>query len=144
MSMAKAKNSDTVKVHYTGRVEDGKVFDSSENRDPLLFTIGEGKLIPGFEQAVIGMNPGDTTTIQIPAEQAYGSHREDMIMEVDRNQIPENLKIEVGQQLQLGRPEDQKTIVTITGISESKVTLDANHPLAGMALTFDIRLIEIL
>ena len=142
--MAKAKSNDTVKVHYTGKLEDGKIFDSSENRDPLLFTIGEGKIIPGFEQAVIGMNPGDSTTIQIPAEQAYGPHREDMVMEVDRNQIPENLKIEVGQKLQVGQSEDQKTIVTVTSISESKVTLDANHPLAGMALTFDIRLIEIV
>ena len=142
--MAKAKSSDTVKVHYTGSLEDGKVFDSSENRDPLQFTIGEGKLIPGFEQAVIGMNPGDSTTIQIPEDQAYGPHREDMVMEVDRNKIPENLKIEIGQQLQVGRPEDKKTIVTVTSISESKVTLDANHPLAGKALTFNIRLIEIV
>ena len=141
--MAQAKKGDTVKVHYTGKLEDGTVFDTSIERDPLQFTIGEGQVIPGFEQAVVGMNPGESKTTKVPADKAYGPHRKEMVLAVDRNQFPVDLKPKIGQQLQ-SRQADGRTIrVTVTDVSESSVTLDANHPLAGKDLTFDIQLVEI-
>lgn len=142
--MAQAKQGDTVKVHYTGKLEDGSVFDSSIDLDPLQFEVGTGQVIPGFEQAVIGMSPDELKTIEVPADEAYGPYREEMAVVVDQNQFPADLNIEVGQQLQVNQSEDQKIIVMITDISESGVTLDANHPLAGKDLTFDIQLIEIV
>lgn len=142
--MAQAKNGDAVKVHYTGKLDDGTVFDTSVNRDPLQFTIGKGQLIPGFEQAVVGMRPGDSTTTIIQANEAYGPHREELVMVVERNQLPADLKPEVGQQLQLNRPDGQTFVVTVSDVSESTITLDANHVLAGKDLTFDIQLTEIL
>jgi peptidylprolyl isomerase len=142
--MSEAKNGDAVKVHYTGKFDDGAVFDTSMNRDPLQFTIGEGRLIPGFEQAVVGMSPGDSKTTTIPANEAYGPRREELVMEVERKQLPADLKPEVGQQLQLNRPDGQTFVVTVSNVSELSVTLDANHALAGKDLTFDIQLTEIL
>jgi len=142
--MTQAKLGDTVRVHYTGRLEDGTVFDTSLDREPLRFTIGEGWLIPGFEEAVIGMNPGESKTTVIPADQAYGPHYEEMVIEVDRDQFPEDLEPEVGQQLQILQSDGRAIIVTVTEVSESSVTLDANHPLAGKDLTFDIQLMEIV
>ena len=142
--MKQAKNGDTVKVHYTGKLGNGKIFDSSAKRDPLQFKVGDGQIIPGFEQAVVGMNPGESKTIKLPADKAYGPYREEMILVVDQNQFPKNLKLEVGQQLQIPQKDGRKTLVTVTNISESSVTLDANHPLAGKDLSFDIQLIEIL
>jgi len=142
--MAQAKDGNTVKVHYTGKLEDGTVFDTSVNRDPLQFTIGKGQVIPGFEQAVVGMNPGESKTTKLPADQAYGSHRKEMVLEVDRKQFPAHLKPEVGQQYQIPQAQARSTVVTITDISESKIVLDANHPLAGKDLTFDVQLLEIL
>jgi peptidylprolyl isomerase len=142
--VGKAKNGDKVKVHYTGKFEDGKVFDSSIEREPLEFTIGKGQVIPGFEQAVEGMSPGDTKTTDIPPEKAYGPHRKEMVTAVERNRFPADIDPKVGQRLQL-RQTDGKTIrVTVTDVSESEVTLDANHPLAGKNLTFDIKLVEIV
>jgi FKBP-type peptidyl-prolyl cis-trans isomerase 2 len=134
--MAGAKNGDTVKVHYTGKLEDGTVFDTSVERDPLQFTIGQGQVIPGFEQAVVGMNPGESKTSKIPADKAYGPHRKEMILVVDRNQIPVELKPKVGQQLQSRQAEGRTIRVTVTDVSESSVTLDANHPLAGKGPDF--------
>ena len=142
--MAQAKHGDTVKVHYTGKLEDGTVFDTSINRDPLQFTIGEGQIIPGFEQAVVGMNPGESKTTKVPADKAYGPHHKEMVLVVDRNQFPVDLKPEVGQKLQIRRTDGQTTVVTVTAVSGSSVTLDANHPLAGKDLTFDIQLIELV
>ena len=143
--MAQAKTGDTVKVHYTGKLEDDTVFDTSANRDPLQFTMGEGQLIPGFEQAVVGMNPGESKTINVPADEAYGPHHKEMIMEVPRNQFPVDLELEVDQQLQMVNQADgRKLIATVIDVSESDVTLDANHPLAGKDLTFDIQLMEIV
>ena len=142
--MAQAKNGDTVKVHYTGKLEDGTVFDTSINRDPLQFTIGENQVIPGFEQAVVGMNPGESKTTKVPADKAYGPHHKEMVIVVDRNQFPANLEPKVGQQLQIRQADGRAIVVTVTDVSESSVTLDANHPLAGKDLTFDIQLIEIL
>jgi len=142
--MARAKYGDTVKVHYTGRLDDGTVFDASINGEPLQFTIGSGQIIPGFEQAVVGMNPGESKTVKIPAEDAYGQRREDLIIEVEKSQLPEGLKPEVGLQLQSRQPDGRIVVLTIADITESHVTLDANHPLAGKDLTFEIQLVEII
>jgi peptidylprolyl isomerase len=141
--MAQAKFGDNVKVHYTGKLDDGTVFDSSSNGDPLEFTIGEGMIIPGFEQAVVGMVPGDSKTELIPMDQAYGPYREDMVVVVDRNQMPADMDPEIGQQLQIQQPTGQAIPVVVTNVSDAEVTLDANHPLAGEDLTFDIQLVEI-
>jgi peptidylprolyl isomerase len=143
MTMVQAKQGDTVKVHYTGRLDDGTVFDSSENRAPLEFALGEGNVIPGFEQAVMGMAPGESKTTTIPAEQAYGPHYQEMVLVVERNQIPDNLPVEVGQQLQIRQQGGQAIPVLITDVTDNQVTLDANHPLAGETLTFDIQLVDI-
>ena len=142
--MARAKYGDTVKVHYTGRLDDGTVFDTSADGDPLQFTIGSGQIIPGFEQAVVGMNPGESKTVKIPAEDAYGQRREDLIIEVEKSQLPEGLKPEVGLQLQSRQPDGRIVVLTIADMTESHVTLDANHPLAGKDLTFEIQLVEII
>jgi len=142
--MAQAKIGDTVRVHYVGKLDDGTIFDSSLDREPLQFTIGEGQLISGFESAVIGMNPGESKIAKIPAEEAYGPHRKEMVAVVDKDQFPEHLKPEIGQQFQIRQADDRVILVTVTEISESSVTLDANHPLAGKDLTFDIQLIEIV
>ena len=142
--MAQAKAGDTVKVHYTGKLEDGTVFDTSEERTPLEFTIGSGQIIPGFERAVVGMEPGETKTATISPEEAYGQHREDMTITVDRGQFPEDINPEPGQQLQVQQPDGRAAIVVVSDVSESTVTLDANHPLAGQPLTFDIELVDII
>ncbi|RZN40109.1 MAG: peptidylprolyl isomerase [Methanophagales archaeon ANME-1-THS] len=141
--MRLARHGDTVKVHYTGKLEDGTVFDSSRDRDPLQFTLGEGQVIPGFEQAVVGMNVDESKTVTIPMEKAYGAHREEMVLVVGRNKFPEHLLLEVGQQLQIRLEDGQLIFVTVTEVTESSVTLDANHPLAGKDLTFDIHLVAI-
>lgn len=141
--MAQAKPGDTVSVHYTGKLDDGTIFDSSTGGDPLQFTIGAGQIIPGFDQAVIGMNPGESKTINIPADEAYGPHHEEWVLAVDRREIPADFNPEVGQQLQVRHPDGRTTVVMVTGVSEATVTLDGNHPLAGKDLTFEIQLIEI-
>ena len=138
-----AKDGDTVKVHYTGSLEDGTVFDTSLEREPLEFTLGQGQLIPGFEQAVIGMKIGESKTVTIPAEQAYGPYNNELISVIDRDNLAEGLDPEVGQQLQTQQPDGQTIIVTVIEVSETSITVDANHPLAGKDLTFEIELIEI-
>jgi peptidylprolyl isomerase len=142
--MAQAQLGNTVRVHYTGRLTDGSTFDSSEQRDPLEFTLGNGELIPGFEQAILGMTPGQSKTETIPAEQAYGPHRAELLMEVDRHNLPPDLQPYVGQQLQMTRPNGTVVRVCVSALDASKVTLDANHPLAGKELIFDLTLMEIL
>ena len=142
--MARARNGDTVTVHYTGKLEDGTVFDSSVSRDPLQFTLGEDVLIPGFEQAVLGMSPGESKTAQVSADQAYGLHREEMVVDIDRQEFPPHFQPEVGQQLQIPQSDGRVTRLIVTAVSEQNVTLDANHPLAGRDLTFDIQLLEIV
>jgi peptidylprolyl isomerase len=142
--MAQVKNGDTVTVHYTGRLEDGTVFDSSANRDPLQFTLGEDLLIPGFEQAVLGMSAGESKTVEVSADQAYGPHREEMVVDIDRQEFPPQFQPKVGQQLQIPQSDGQVTRLIVTAVSEQKVTLDANHPLAGRDLTFDVQLLEIV
>jgi peptidylprolyl isomerase len=142
--MPQAKDGDTVKVGYTGRLDDGTVFDSSENRDPLEFTIGDGNLIPGFEQAVRGMSPGESKTVRIPADEAYGPHHKEMTLVVDRGEFPPEMDPQVGEQLQVRQPSGQTMVVTVSEVSDAKVTLDANHPLAGKDLTFEIQLTEVV
>lgn len=141
--MVAAKVGDTVSIHYTGTLNDGSVFDSSLEREPLQFSIGGQQVIPGFEQAVIGMNPGDSKTQTIPCDQAYGPRHEDMVVTVLREQIPSDFELEVGQQLQIRNPEGQVIPVMVSEIVEDQVTLDGNHPLAGEDLTFDIELVGI-
>jgi peptidylprolyl isomerase len=142
--MAKAKNGDTVKVHYTAKLEDGTVFSSSGSRGPLQFTIGDEKTIPGFEQAVIGMSPGELKKERVPADRAFGPYREELVMEVDRQQIPADVRLEIGKRFQIPNQNGQITHVSVTNVSDSKVTFDANHPLARDDLIFDIELLEIL
>lgn len=141
--MAQANQGDTVKVHYTGRLDDGTVFDTSSGREPLEFTIGTGQIIAGFEEAVVGMNTGESKTTMIPADAAYGPHRDELVLEVDRNQFPPHLDPQVDQQLQIRQGDNQTIIVTVTDVSDASVTLDANHPLAGKDLTFDIELVAV-
>lgn len=141
--MAAAKVGDTVSIHYTGKLDDGSVFDSSLEREPLKFSIGGQQVIPGFEQAVIGMNPGEAKTETIVCDQAYGPRHEDMVVTVLREQIPSDFELEVGQQLQIRNPEGQVIPVMVSEIIEDQVTLDGNHPLAGEDLTFEIELVSI-
>ncbi|MFN3739529.1 MAG: peptidylprolyl isomerase [Thermodesulfovibrionales bacterium] len=142
--MASTAIGDTVRVHYTGRLADGSVFDTSIGREPLEFTIGDGRLIPGFEKAVIGMNTGETKTIILSPEEAYGPYLEELTADVEISQFPPHIKPEVGLHLQIRQDNGSFIDVIITKISGSTVTLDANHPLAGKELTFDIELLEIL
>jgi FKBP-type peptidyl-prolyl cis-trans isomerase 2 len=142
--MAQATSGDTVRVHYTGTLTDGTTFDSSEGREPLEFTAGGGQVIPGFDQAVAGMEPGDTKTVEIPADEAYGPQRDEMMLQVTPDQFPEDMDPEVGQQLQLSQPDGQSVVVRVVDVQDDAVTLDANHPLAGEDLTFEITLVEIV
>lgn len=142
--MAGAKIGDKVKVHYTGKLTDGTIFDDSLNREPLEFILGKNNLIPGFEDAVQGMNAGEWKTVTIPFEQAYGPHMKEMVVEVPRKQLPPELKPVIGAQLQVAQNEGQEIVVSITKITETSVTLDANHPLAGKNLVFEIKLLEII
>lgn len=142
--MSIAKDGDTVKVHYTGKLENGEVFDTSEEREPLEFTLGQGQLIPGFENAVVGMNVGDSTKVDIPSTEAYGEKREDMVINVPKDQLPADVEPEVGMQLQVNQPNGQPVPVRVTDISETELTLDANHPLAGKDLTFEIKLVDVV
>ena len=141
--MSQAKKGDNVKVHYKGTLNDGSIFDSSEGREPLAFEVGAGMMIPGFDKAVDGMKVGEKVTANIPAKEAYGESREDMIMEVPAAQIPVDLNPEVGQQLAIEQPNGQSVPVVVKEISEDKIVIDGNHPLAGKDLTFDIELVEI-
>ena len=142
--MTQAQVGDMVKVHYTGRLTDGTTFDTSLERDPLEFTLGEGELIAGFEQAVLGMAAGESKTTTIPADQAYGPHHAERVIDVERHHLPSDLQPEIGQRLEMTRPDGTTLTVMITTVTETQVTLDANHPLAGKDLIFDITLVEIL
>ncbi|NLX11780.1 MAG: peptidylprolyl isomerase [Chloroflexi bacterium] len=141
--MAQAQKGDSVKVHYTGKLNDGTVFDSSSQREPLEFTLGEGQVIPGFENAVLGMESGESKTVTIPADQAYGQRRPDLLIEVEREQFPPHIEPEPGQQLQVQQSNGQMLVVVVSEVNTDSVTLDANHPLAGHDLTFDIQLVGV-
>ncbi len=141
--MTQAKKGDTVRMHYKGTLDDGSVFDSSEGREPLEFTIGAGQIIPGLEQAVEGMGAGDEKTVTVPAAEAYGDYQEQARQGIPRDQIPENIPLEIGGRLQVQTPEGRAVPVTVTEISDEVVVLDANHPLAGKDLTFAVEIVDV-
>ena len=169
--MAQAKNGDKVRVHYTGTLDDGSIFDSSEESEttggegcgdhdndcgdhecgcggndggPMEFVIGQGNLIPKFESAVIGLEPGQSVTVKIPADEAYGQRAEEMVAVIERSEIPADMKPQVGDHLEVIMQDNTPMPVMVTEVTDTTITLDANHPLAGFDLTFDIRLIEIV
>ena len=138
-----ASDGDTVRVHYTVTLQDGTTSDTSVGREPLEFTLGEGKMIPGFEKAIYGLKVGKSKTVTIPAEEAYGPHRDDLVIVVEREQLPANLHPKVDQQLQMQQTDGRTAVVIVTDVSETTITVDANHPLAGKDLIFEIELVEI-
>jgi len=142
--VAPAANGDSVKIHYTGTLDDGYKFDSSyDHLEPLEFTIGRGEMIRGFEQAVVGMEPGETKIVRIASNQAYGRHNPEKVIQVSRSKMPDGLEQEIGMRVQGSMPDGQTVEFTIVSLTESEVTLDGNHSLAGKDLTFDIELLEI-
>jgi peptidylprolyl isomerase len=141
--MTMAKSGDTVRIHYTGSLNDGSVFDSSEGRDPLEFTLGSGMVIAGFDAGVTGMNVGDKKRVEIPCDQAYGPRHDNAMQAVDRTEFPDNIPLEIGLQLQMQAPNGQPMMVTVSELTETEVTLDANHALAGKDLTFELELVSI-
>lgn len=142
--MQAVKNGDTVRVHYHGRLTNGTTFDSSEGRDPLEFQVGAGMVIKGFDSGVVDMVAGDKKTLNIPVEEAYGPKNDELIMDFPKQNIPEDLNPQVGMELQMSNPQGQVFPVKVTAISSEFITLDANHPLAGEPLVFDIELVEIV
>lgn len=138
-----ASTGDKVRVHYTGRLQDDTVFDTSEERGPLEFTVGSGNVIPGFEQAVVGMEPGEQQSVTIPATDAYGERREDLVVTLDRERLSGDVEPEPGQQLSLRQQNGDTFTATVEEVTDETVRLDTNHPLAGQELHFDIRLVEI-
>lgn len=141
--MAQAKQGDTVQIHYTGRLDDGSVFDSSEGRDPLEFKLGEGQVIAGFESAVEGMAAGERKTMRIESDEAYGPHQEELVLAVPREQFPDSVEPESGQKLRMQTADGQSFVVQVVGVEPEVVRVDANHPLAGQDLTFDIELVAV-
>ena len=141
--MSQARSGDTVKIHYTGTLDDGTQFDSSAGRDPLEFELGGGQVIPGFDSAVEGMAVGDNKNVRIEPEQAYGERHEQLVQDVPRSSLPEDLTPEVGMGLQSQSPDGQVMMLMVTTVEEESITVDANHPLAGQALNFDIELVSI-
>jgi len=142
--MTKAKTGDKVKVHFEGYLEDGTVFGSSMDDEPFEFTIGEKNMLPGFENAVIGMQKGDTKTITLPPEEAYGPHKKELVSIMERSGFPQEVQLEVGKRLRVRTQDGKYTVVTIKEFTEDRIVLDENDPLAGKTLTFKIELIEIL
>lgn len=140
--MSAVKIGDNVKVHYTGHV-DGEVFDTSRSRDPLQFTVGEHNVIPGLEEAVVGMTPGEQKRVDVPPEKAFGPRREEMIVQIERKEFPPDLELDVGKRINL-QNRGATVPAVITDVSDSAVTLDANHALAGKALEFELELVDIL
>jgi len=142
--MSKVKEGDKIKVNYTLTFDNNTVIEKTDETNPFEFTLNTGKIIPGFEQAVIGMSPGESKAVKIPSKEAYGEHHEELVMNVARKDLPEDSDPQVGQQFRLESDKHQPFIVTVTGSSESEVIMDANHPLAGKNLNFEIELLEIL
>ena len=141
--MTQVKSGDTVRIHYTGTLADGSTFDSSAGRDPLEFAVGSGQIFPGLDAAIPGMTVGDKITVEVPADQAYGHSAPNAQQAVPRAEIPADIPLEVGTQLQVQTPQGQVMPVTVVELTEEQVVLDANHPLAGKDLTFAIELVEI-
>lgn len=141
--MTQPQQGSHVRVHYTGRLADGSVFDSSQGSVPLEFTIGQGQMIPGFEQGVLGMTLGESKTITIPAAQAYGPQRPERVVKLDRSQMPSDLRLEVGIQVLTTNAAGRQVAFTVAALTDAQVTLDGNHPMAGKDLTFDIELVAV-
>jgi peptidylprolyl isomerase len=141
--MTQVKSGDTVRIHYTGTLPDGSVFDSSEGRDPLEFTVGSGQIIPGLDKALPGMEVGEKKKVEIAPEEAYGPVHEEARQAIPRADIPAEIPLEVGIQLQMQSPTGQVIPVTVTEITDQEVTLDANHALAGKTLVFDFEIVSI-
>ncbi|MBN2057817.1 MAG: peptidylprolyl isomerase [Candidatus Saganbacteria bacterium] len=141
--MAKAKQGDKVQVHYTGKLDDGSVFDTSAKKEPLSFTIGEGSIIPGFNAAVIGMEEGQKKTAKMAPDQAYGERNKKMLIEISREQLPTGVEPKPGMQLKMTNQGGQSMVVQIAEVKDKTLVLDGNHPLAGKALTFEIELVKI-
>ena len=141
--MSQVKENDTVRVHYTGKLADGQVFDSSLEREPIEFTMGQGQLIPGFEKGLLDMKVNEKKTINIPSEEAYGSPRQELIQEVDKNQLPEEIKPEPGMGLVSKSPDGREMNLVVREVKDESIVVDGNHPLAGKDLTFDLEVVEI-
>jgi peptidylprolyl isomerase len=141
--MKQASSGDTVHVHYRGTLNDGTEFDNSAGRDPLVVTLGQGQVIPGFENALIGMAEGDSKTVTLPPAEAYGEKQPGLVHEVERSQIPAEIQLEVGGMLTATDPQGRQMQLTVVALDDAKVSLDANHPLAGQALTFELTLAKI-
>ena len=141
--MSAAKSGDTVRIHYTGTLDDGTEFDSSAGREPLEFTLGSGQVIAGFDEAVTGMTVGDKKSVRMEADQAYGERHEELVQEVPLSALPDDIKPEEGMALQSQSPEGHIMNLVVTNVADESITLDANHPLAGQALSFDIELVSI-
>ncbi len=142
--MSQARNGDTVKVHFTGKLENGEVFVKSEEDQPVDLTLGIGELIPGVERAIVGMGVGEKKTITVPPEEAYGPKREDLMVEIDKSKLPEHVTPTIGKSLRIPQSDGDDINVIISDMTENKVTLDANHPLAGSTLFFDLELVGIV
>jgi FKBP-type peptidyl-prolyl cis-trans isomerase 2 len=141
--MSVVKENNTVKAHYKGTLSNGQLFDNSEGREPLEFTIGKGQLIPGFENAVKGMKVGETKSFEIPSEEAYGAKRDDLFYEIPKANIPEHIKPEQGMQLTFESPEQGQMLLTVVDVQPEIIKVDANHPLAGEDLKFEVTIVEI-
>ncbi len=141
--MAQVKNGDSVKVHYTGKLEDGSIFDSSEGRSPLAFKVGAGQMIKGFDRGVVGMVLNEKKSISVSPEDGYGHINNDLVIEISRDTVPSDLKLEKGLKLQMTQQNGRPVVVTVTDLNEEKVTLDANHHLAGKTLIFDVELVDL-
>jgi peptidylprolyl isomerase len=142
--MNDVKPGDTVRIHYTGTLSDGTTFDSSQGREPLQFTVGSGQIIPGLDRAIPGMNVGETKTVTVPAAEAYGDRNPDGVQSVPRAQVPDHIPLDPGTQLQVQTGDGRTLPVTVTEVTTEVVVLDANHPLAGKDLTFEVELVEIV
>lgn len=142
--MTDVKTGDTVRIHYTGTLDDGSVFDSSEGRDPLEFTVGSGQIIPGLDKAIPGMTVGEEKTVKVPADQAYGAHDPQGQQTVPRDQVPGHIPLDLGTTLELTLPDGRAMPVVVSEVTEEHVVLDANHPLAGQDLTFAVKMVEVV
>jgi len=141
--MTQAKSGDTVKIHYSGSLDDGTPFDSSRGGDPLQFQLGAGQLLPGFETAVEGMTVGESKSFSLAPEEAYGPHQEALVQDVPKSALPDDMTPEVGMQLQGTGSDGQTMQLVVTDVKSEAITVDGNHPLAGQALNFDIELVEV-
>ena len=142
--MAQAKAGDTVRVHYEGQLSDGTIFDSSLEREPIEFILGQDTVIPGFEQAVIGMEAGESKDVSIPPEDGFGEYSEDLVVNIEKSILPPDINPKLGMQLEVSSEEETPRVFTIADIAEDIITLDGNHPLAGKEIAFKIELLEIM